>query len=188
MNTDGNNNMNYIGVDDMIFHKGADDGIYSGGFSVSSIMMKAGLSPIMTVNGSQTGGGSNEEEKVSDLFHDLVVPNWVLSYRQQPPFYGGEMVDEEDELEEDDEDENIEPEMEKEGGNKKGKREVKREDGSNVIDDELYDKLLELVMVHNSKVQKSKRRATRKATVDKEGKPTKPKATKKRKPKIVNGQ
>jgi hypothetical protein len=44
-------------------------------------MLKNGLSPIMTMNnmnnmnGTQIGG-----DKVSDLFNNLVIPNWSLSY------------------------------------------------------------------------------------------------------------
>ncbi len=66
--------LDYIGANELVFNNSAADGISSGGFSVNSIMMKAGMSPIMTVN-TQTGG-----EKVSDLFNSLVVPNWLLSY------------------------------------------------------------------------------------------------------------
>ena len=44
---------------------------------MNSIIMKSGLSPIMTLNSQQTGGESN---KVSDLFDSLVIPNWALSY------------------------------------------------------------------------------------------------------------
>jgi len=67
------NNINYIGGDELVFTN--EDGIQSGGFSVNSIMMKAGMSPIMTLN-TQYGGG----DKVSDLFNNLVIPNWALSY------------------------------------------------------------------------------------------------------------
>jgi hypothetical protein len=67
------NDINYIGGDELVFTN--EDGIHSGGFSVNSIMMKAGMSPIMTLN-SQHGGG----DKVSDLFDNLVIPNWALSY------------------------------------------------------------------------------------------------------------
>jgi hypothetical protein len=66
--------LDYIGANELVFNNSVADGISSGGFSVNSIMMKAGMSPIMTVN-TQTGG-----EKVSDLFNSLVVPNWLLSY------------------------------------------------------------------------------------------------------------
>jgi len=67
------NDINYIDGDEFVFTN--EDGIQSGGFSVNSIMMKAGMSPIMTLN-TQYGGG----DKVSDLFNNLVIPNWALSY------------------------------------------------------------------------------------------------------------
>jgi hypothetical protein len=67
------NDINYIGGDEFVFTN--EDGIQSGGFSVNSIIMKAGMSPIMTLN-TQYGGG----DKVSDLFNNLVIPNWALSY------------------------------------------------------------------------------------------------------------
>jgi hypothetical protein len=75
------NNMNYIGPDELIYNN--DGEIHSSGFSVNSIMMKNGLSPILTLNHNninpiQSGGSSIN--KVSDLFNNLVVPNWTLSY------------------------------------------------------------------------------------------------------------
>jgi hypothetical protein len=75
-------NINYIGANELVFNKD-NTGVYSGGFNVNSIMMKSGMSPIMTINSEQTGGNSN---KVSDLFESLVIPNWVLSYNMN----GGE--------------------------------------------------------------------------------------------------
>ena len=73
------NDIHYIGANELVFNTDNEDGVYSGGFSVNSIMMKAGMSPIMTLN-NQTGGDSN---KVSDLFESLVVPNWALSYNNK---------------------------------------------------------------------------------------------------------
>ena len=67
--------INYIGGDEFVFNSDNGEEIQSGGFSVNSIMMKAGMSPIMTLN-SQHGGG----DKVSDLFDSLVIPSWALSY------------------------------------------------------------------------------------------------------------
>jgi hypothetical protein len=149
----------YIGPEEMIFHK-TEDGIFSGGFSVNSIMMKAGLSPIMTVNrlSGQNGGG----EKVSDLFQDLVVPNWTLSYtcygqaRNDQDEVVDEGFDEEEEQDEDDDEVH--------------ERKNNSEEASPVIEDDLHDKLLELVMVHNSNLQRAKRRATRKAVKSKASK------------------
>jgi hypothetical protein len=70
---------NYIGPDELIYNNDVNGNIHSGGFNVNSIMMKAGFSPIITLNASnasQIGGA----EKVSDLFNNLVIPNWSLSY------------------------------------------------------------------------------------------------------------
>jgi hypothetical protein len=95
------NDINYIEGDDLIFTDEGD--IQSGGFSVKSIMMKAGMSPIMTVNEQQGGGNF---DKVSDLFNNLVIPNWALSYSNK--MGGGKYKDkEEDEDSEDDIDDDL---------------------------------------------------------------------------------
>ena len=59
--------LDYIGANELIFNNDIKEGIHSGGFSVKSIMMKAGMSPIMTLNNQENhiGGGF---DKVSDLF------------------------------------------------------------------------------------------------------------------------
>lgn len=70
--------MSYIGENDLIFFKNSDGDIQSGGFSVNSIMMKHGISPIATLNtNTNLTGGS---EQVSDLFNNLVIPNWLAYY------------------------------------------------------------------------------------------------------------
>ena len=95
------NDINYIEGDDLIFTDEGD--IQSGGFSVKSIMMKAGMSPIMTVNEQQGGGNF---DKVSDLFNNLVIPNWALSYSNK--MGGGKYQDkDEDEDSEDDIDDDL---------------------------------------------------------------------------------
>jgi hypothetical protein len=65
--------MSYIEPNELIFYNDNENGIHSGGFSVNSLLMKAGMSPIMTLNQNKSGGAG---EQVSDLFNDLVVPNW----------------------------------------------------------------------------------------------------------------
>lgn len=112
--------LDYIGADELVFNNDIDKGIHSGGFSVNSIMMKSNMSPIMTLNSpnSITGGGSN---KVSDLFNDLVVPNWTLSYNNR--YIGGKYK----EVSHDD-----------------------SESDDDVIHDDLHEKLLELVKQHNN--------------------------------------
>lgn len=91
------NDIDYIGANELVFNTDNETGIYSGGFSVNSIMMKAGMSPIMTLN--TQSGGSN---KVSDLFDSLVVPNWALSYNNR--MIGGEYKENYEEEEESDDD------------------------------------------------------------------------------------
>jgi hypothetical protein len=92
-------NINYIGANDLIFNTDSENGVYSGGFNVNSIMMKAGLSPIITLNKEHQQGGSN----VSDLFQSLVIPNWTLSYGNR--MVGGEYKennhDDDDEIDDD---------------------------------------------------------------------------------------
>ena len=92
------NDIDYIGANELVYNTNAEEGVYSGGFSVNSIMMKAGMSPIMTYN-TQIGGDSNN---VSDLFESLVVPNWALSYNNK--IIGGAYKDNEDSDEEIDDD------------------------------------------------------------------------------------
>jgi hypothetical protein len=77
------NEIDYLGVNDLVFHNDIKEGIHSGGFSVNSALMKSGLSPIMTLNTEKVGGSNN----VSDLFNDLVIPYWALSYNNK--FVGG---------------------------------------------------------------------------------------------------
>jgi hypothetical protein len=136
------NNMTHIGIDELIFHKDEVNGIYSGGFNVKSIMLKNGTSPIATV-ARQYGGDTNQ---VSDLFDNLVVPNWLLS--QPFKFSGGGEVgglfNNEDEDEDEYEDNNLIDKNNKE---------------DNVIDDDLHDKLLDLVSAktHKKPVRNTKR-------------------------------
>jgi hypothetical protein len=74
--------MSNIGADDLIYYSDNDGKVYSGGFSVNSIMVKEGLSPIMTLNSIPNTNNNNklgiENENVSDLFSDLVIPSWSL--------------------------------------------------------------------------------------------------------------
>lgn len=123
--------LDYIGAGELVFNNDIEGSIHSGGFSVNSIMMKAGMSPIMTVNNEQFGG---ESDKVSDLFNNLVIPNWTLTYNNR--IIGGKYNDiQKNELDTDEEDD--------------------------VIQDELHDKLLDLVREHNETVKNKKQKMTR---------------------------
>lgn len=131
--------MSYLDANDLIFHNDIKNGIHTGGFSVNSIMMKEGISPIMTINNNQKGG----TQLVSDLFNDMAVPNWALSYHNK--MFGGEyknIIDDSDE-----------------------------EDDNKVVNDDLHDKLLDLVKQHDTQEQnkQSKKKITRKLQSKKGG-------------------
>jgi hypothetical protein len=117
------NDIDYIGAGELVFNTDNEAGVYSGGFSVNSIMMKAGMSPIMTLN-KQTGGDSN---KVSDLFESLVVPNWALSYNNR--MTGGnykEQEESDDEIDDDLHDKLLDLVKEHEFKNKQNKKKKTR--------------------------------------------------------------
>jgi len=114
---------NYIGPDELIYNN--DGEIHSGGFSVNSIMLKNGLSPIITLNQSNIIGGGTNESKVSDLFNNLVVPNWSLSYNYKN---GG-------------------------SNNILNKKIHNEENDDDMIEDSLHDKLLNLVKVDKNEIQ-----------------------------------
>lgn len=99
---------------DMIFDNDNNTGITSGGFSVNSIMLNMGLSPMVTLN-NQTGGAN-----VSDMFSGIVVPNWAFTHNMS----AGNPV-KEDEYEKVEEDE--------------------------VVQDDIYDKLLDMVKHYDKK-------------------------------------
>lgn len=71
-------NVDYIGAGELVYNTDGG-GVQSGGFSVESIMMRAGMSPIKTMNDNPYQSGGN----VSDLFKNLVIPSWTLSYNNR---------------------------------------------------------------------------------------------------------
>ena len=125
--------MSYIGANDLVFDKGGNN-IFGGGFSVQSIMMKGGMSPIMTINNNMQNGGS-AENKVSDIFGGLAVPAYayynisggVTGKNNSYKNYSGTDSDSEDD----------------------------------VIDDDLHDKLLGLVKEHESRLTQPERKIKR---------------------------
>lgn len=121
-------NLNYIDNHDLVTYVDKDNGVYSGGLNVNSVLMKMGISPIKTLNKHNP----TNSEKVSDLFESLAIPNWVIAYKnlngnsnynEEPlgkNYYGGGIDDDEEE---------------------------KEQDENDVIDDDLYNTLLGLVTV-----------------------------------------
>ena len=111
---------------DMIF---SDDNnkITSGGFSVNSMMLKMGLSPLVTLN-NQSGGAN-----VSDMFHGIVIPNWAFTHDMTAvtkSIYNPEInVDIDDEI----------------------------------VDDDMYNKLLDLVSHYDKKHPKKQSKKNKQA-------------------------
>jgi len=84
-----------LDTNDLLFYKqqqGGNDIIMSGGYSVDSYLLKAGLSPVQTLNTlegkNQMEGGS---QKVSSIFENLAVPAGIFFNNQKPvqDMYGG---------------------------------------------------------------------------------------------------
>lgn len=125
--------MSNIDGSDLVFYTGVDNQIYSGGFNVNSIMMKAGISPFKTLNKINTQTGGN----VSDLFKDLVVPSWLVSQGN-----------------------NSSDGYKHSGGSKHAKNNDDSEDDE-VVSDELYDKLLDLVTVSDTEIKNRKKHTKR---------------------------
>jgi hypothetical protein len=126
--------MSYIGASDLVFNNNKVDGIFGGGFSVNSIMMKNGMSPIMTLNANSQKGGSTEN-KVSDIFGGLAVPAYA--------YYNGGSASK---------------------SNSYQTREDDSDSEDDVIDDDLHEKLIGLVKEHESRLtqEERKRKKTRK--------------------------
>jgi hypothetical protein len=123
-------NTSYIGPDELIYNN--DGGIHSGGFSVNSIMLKNGLSPIMTMNNMNVNDMQIGGNKVSDLFNNLVIPNWSLSYNYKNGVVyegGSHSVYNEDDPDHDDDDE--------------------------ILEEDLHEKLLNLVKVNEKEMKEA---------------------------------
>jgi hypothetical protein len=128
--------MDYIDSSDLVFNDGKN-GIYSNGFSVKSLLMKGGVSPIITFNTEQNGGNN-----VSDIFNDLVVPNWTLYHPSK--MIGGRHYKSTADNEIDNSDSDSDSDSE-----------------DDAIDDNLHDKLLDMVK-HQEIVKKNNKKHTKK--------------------------
>ena len=92
--------MSFFQPSDLIFYK-KDGQIMSGGYSIDSILLKEGISPMTTLNTKTQEGGSN----VSSLFENLAVPAGLFFTNQQgsykKPDFDPENIEEHTALSED---------------------------------------------------------------------------------------
>lgn len=127
---------------EFIYYTNPDGCINSGGFCIKSIMLKNKISPIMTLN--KPFDKQEQINKVSDIFDDLVVPNWA--YLQQRAVINNI-----------DYNENFNYK-----NNENTKCKINYEDENDeIVDDYLYNQLLELVKEENT-LKKQKKNETRK--------------------------
>jgi len=80
-----------ITADDLIYYKEGDK-IYSGGFQVNSILLKKASSPFTSFQHA----GSTNENNVSDLFKNFVVPSGLLYYPNKSDYDSADIVVEKD--------------------------------------------------------------------------------------------
>ena len=139
--------MSYFDGDDLLFKNDIQNGIHSGGFNVQSIMMKGGISPIMTINNNIQTGGSLE--KVSDMFGGLVVPAFAYHNNYQSA-----------------------------GSKHNNHKKYESDDEDDVINDDLHDKLLDLMNNYDNKIKQTKKKSTRKNSINKKNSTKKMKISK----------
>lgn len=121
--------MSNISPKDLIYYSDNEGKIYSGGFSVNSIMLKEGLSPILTLNNISQSDGHNN---VTDLFSDLVIPSWSLYHPEHSSnsYFNTTNIDD---------------------------NESDSENSNDYIEDDLYNKLLGLVSVSENELRGGKK-------------------------------
>jgi len=119
------NNSDLIGSEDLVTYTNDKGETYGGGFNVNVVLMKKGISPMITLNNNNNNGTI---QKVSDLFENLAIPNWAIAYKSL---------------------ENVQDIMGKNyyGGSYNSEDNEDDQNGEGVIDNDLYNKLLGLVTV-----------------------------------------
>jgi hypothetical protein len=135
---------NQIRGDDLIFYSSGEN-IYSGGFSVDSLLMKGGVSPMSSISDKQFE--SNSTRDFSSIFgkNYAIPPMWFLSPSSET--------------------------MYKTGGANYEFHDDDQENTHGVIEEDLHDKLLKILEASNSslkrrtsKFREKKQRTTKRNT------------------------
>jgi hypothetical protein len=116
--------------DDLVLCKMPDGSIRSCGFSINSLLLREGKSPMMTVNRGTSMSDSSSTGKVSDLFKHFAVPAGIFYTQPKNSCNKSTYINEEQDIEE-----------------------------------ELYEKLLQLASMHVA----NQNRGTRKHKIRKQG-------------------
>ena len=136
-----NHKSEQIGENDLIFYT-VGENVYSGGFSVDSMLMKGGISPLMSISDNKNNtSASDNEEQVGGIFGNLVIPPmWFFSPSSTNSQQGGKRNNFEDE----DDDDEIEP-----------------------LSEDLHDKLLKLIEVAPNRRKKGTAKVHLKSNINK---------------------
>ncbi len=117
--------------DDFVFYKNKKNGEFiGGGYMVNSILLKSGISPMITLNKKDKETGEITNMKLSDVYSNLAVPSGL--------FYKYSTT----------------PDSNKQFG---GSGNIVEYGDSGVIDDDIYEKLLDSVTVKDNKKKKTKK-------------------------------
>jgi len=154
--------MSIITPDDLVYYTDKNNNVYSGGYSIQSALLKNKISPIMTLNNGTISGGNGSGSgngSVSDIFKDLVVPNWALyaphlNSHSDPLKGGRENISDTNTDDNSDTDEMNNNKNNKKLKNKKTETGDEADNSNKEIDNTLYDKLLNLATVIDNKVDK----------------------------------
>lgn len=120
---------NNIRNNEFVMYRDVNGGIYAGGFKVKSSLLENGISPIVSLKSKNMNDSDdlNVNDKFYGLFNNLVVPNWTTAYKNiinvNNNIRGGSN--------------SIPTAVEQDGGKY----------SEDVVDDDLYTKLLKLVEV-----------------------------------------
>ena len=86
--------------DDLVLCKMPDGSIRSCGFSINSLLLREGKSPMMTVNRESSINGTSSTNKVSDLFKHFAVPAGVFYTKPKNSCNKSNYINEEEDIEE----------------------------------------------------------------------------------------
>lgn len=134
-----------FGPEELVYKRDEDAEVHSGGFSVRSILLKNKIPPIITYNVRQQQAGGSAQQ-VSDLFADLVVPNWAYQAggHRKNDLSAPSVV------------------RNKRYRDDGSDSEPGSEESSDVLDEKLHQKLLDLVRERAERLEAAKSRKSRK--------------------------
>ena len=125
-----------INDEDLVYYNDENNNIISLGYKVDSLMLKHGFSPITTLDINTPLNDNPTNNNVSNLFSNLVIPSWLCRENVHYNY----------------DDTNL----------KKNKHIFTNQEYDDIIEDELYNKLLNLVEINERENNLKEKRRTKK--------------------------